>query len=150
LRSGGNPSVGIPGVLASPRTGPVEVREVATGVIRARFTAGAPVARIAFDGRTVVAATDAGTIVAWDVISRRTLVRHAVPDRRVRGLDVSAGHVVFNVGRLIYVLDLRTGAERVVATAASPPVGRLSFERDTITWAENRWGVDRIRTIRIT
>jgi hypothetical protein len=118
--------------------GPVEVRDVATGMLVSSFR----------PAGTVTAVALSGPIVAVLVSTRgaRSIDRYAVADGRLLGatpvqagtadsLSMDASRIVFRTGREIFTLGVTGGAVSTVYTARSTPVG-LSINAGRIAWGE--------------
>ena len=110
--------------------------------------------------RTVPISPAVGLMVTSRVVGVLTRVRgtstvqiHRPVERDVTVLGVmdphlagSGNRVVFRIGRTIFVLDARRGRPRVVARAASTPIG-LSIVGRRIAWAETLGRYARIRAV---
>ncbi len=81
----------------------------------------------------------------YEVGTGALVSRVAVP-RGSGSLSAAGRHVVFRVGKAIWLLDVTTRRKRVLARAAAIPLG-LSLEGQRVAWAENIGRGGRIRMV---
>jgi hypothetical protein len=133
---------------ASPGT-PVEIRDVDTG---------APVASVSPNGTpiaiglsdtvlAILGRTTNGLVLSWYSAQDGKLMNFVTVPKTTAPL-VAAGTtaVVFRVGLSLRAVGIGTHSVRVIAKAASTPVG-LSISGARLAWAENVGGRGRIRSV---
>jgi len=116
----------------------VEVRDAVSGALLASFIPHGRVTALGMDDRCVgVIARRAGRAYAESYSARTgTRVGSAPVPRDVADeLDLAGTNLILRRGRLILLLDIRTGEILELAQAKAEPVG-LSIERRRIAWAE--------------
>ena len=111
----------------------VEVRNVASGALLGRFTAGARIRGLALGGGSVyVLAGSAIEVHALGGALRRVIHVSGAAD-----ISASDKGIVYRVGRHIRIANPATGVTRLLADATSTPIG-VSIEGGRVAWAENR------------
>ncbi len=137
------------GAPAPNRTAPIEVADPDQGTLISQAQPdGFPLA-IALAPRVLAVLTRNGRTdeVAWyDADDGMKLGSVNVPRRTAPELAASDHLVVFRVGRTIRAIVLGTSRIRILARAASTPVG-LSFSHGRIVWAENTATAGRIQAL---
>ena len=109
---------------------------------------GAPTA-ITLSDQLVGVLVSSGSSVSIEYFDPKTAVlkgRKAVPRTVADVLGSSGARIVWQVDKVIHVLNASTGTDVVVATAGSNPIG-LTIEGKRITWAEHS---GRIRAVYLT
>jgi hypothetical protein len=132
--------------LQTAVNGPVEIRDAATGAVRARFVLQGRVLDLALDDATAAVLVDAGStrrVDRYDAGSGRSLGSTQVAES-AQDIDIAGDDVVYRVGSEIHLLA--GGRTTRLATAAARPIG-LSIEGRRIAWAENVRNRGRIRSI---
>ena len=131
--------------LAAPGT-TVEIRDLTTGALVARFTPPGTVRALALSGTVAAVVDELGdgtrSIDRFDATTGASLGTTpgiAVGD----SLSVSGGTLVFAVGRKIEAMDATTGAQRVLAMSPGAPIG-LSVAGKRVAWAVNVHGHGRV------
>jgi hypothetical protein len=129
----------------------VEVRDAATGALRASFAPKGSVAALGMDGDTVVVLVRVGkqARVEWySASSGKALGTKAVGPRASDRVDVSGHTIVFQQEKTILSLDTRTRKTLELARARSKPVG-LSIEGGRVAWAENAANRGAVRSVTV-
>jgi Tol biopolymer transport system component len=127
----------------NPQT-PVVVRS-RTGRTLSRVDPDSPAAGLVVTNRFVGVLTrerGTSTFEIGGAVDRHVTTAGAVNSE----LAASGNQLVFRIGRVIFVLDARRGRPRVVARAASTPVG-LSIVGRRIAWAEKLGRTARVRAV---
>jgi hypothetical protein len=135
-------------LLAAATDGRVELRTAAARLLKARAVAGI-VRAIALSttiAAVLVERTSGDEIDVYDSRLARLRGRFGVPASTSAELATAGDAIVFRVGRSIHVVDVTRRKQRVVAVAASRPVG-LGIEGRRIAWAENLGKESLIRSI---
>ena len=138
-------------VFARRRAGrAVEVRHAVTGRLVSRSTPVGTVRALALAPRYValLVAGPAGRRIERRSAATGALLGTTPVSRSVKRISASPSGVVFSVGRLIRIVDSRTGRPRTVATRRSTPVG-VSIESNRVVWAERIGSQRLIRALRL-
>ena len=129
---------------------PIEVRDAVTGGFVSRVDPTGVPERVALSPHVlaVLEHTSRGPLVEWYNAAHGGQRLGAVRLPRGAADDVSASDqlIAFHVGRSLRAIDLATHKVRVLAQAASTPIG-LSLEGSRLAWAENVKGHGRIRAL---
>lgn len=136
--------------LRAEWNGTVEVRNASSGAVAATFAPAGEVKAIAFSGRRVavlVRAASGNRRIEWhDARTGALLGRTVVPRRTADEIDMDARRIVFRIGRDIRLLNVVTGAKRLLVRANVIPLG-LSIESGRVAWVENSPTTGRVRAI---
>ena len=134
--------------IASPETS-VYIRDVQTGDLIASIAPGGVPLAIGLS-TTVLALlerTPSGLVLSWYDHETGELVHSiTVPKATAPELAVGTTTIVYRDGHTIRAIDLHTHHVRVLAKAASTPIG-LSIANDRVAWAEDVAGHGRIRAV---
>jgi hypothetical protein len=131
--------------------GKVEVRETRRGRLVSSFSPRGTVRAVALSStRAAVLIEAAGrTELAWyDADSGAHLRTVVVPRSTARRLSTDGRFVALAVGKTIWIVDLKTGAQRVAIRRAVTAVG-LSVEAGRLVWGENGRQAGRILAVRL-
>ncbi|HKI90726.1 MAG TPA: hypothetical protein VJ986_00375, partial [Gaiellaceae bacterium] len=119
---------------------PIEVRDALTGAFVSRVEPAGVPERVALSPHVlaVLERTSRGPLVEWFDAARGGQRLGAVRLARGVGDNLSASDqlIAFHVGRSLRAIDVATHTVRVLAEAASTPIG-LSLEGSRLAWAEN-------------
>lgn len=130
------------------RNGKVEIRDTSTTRIVTSFRPQGTVPAVALSATRAAVLVEApgGLRIEWyDSDSGQRLGAAAVPRSTARRLSTDGRFVAFSAGKTVRVLDLETGAQRIVRHATEEPVG-LSVLAGRLVWGENGGGTGRILT----
>jgi hypothetical protein len=112
----------------------------------ATFEPGGVVAQVAVTAQVAAAVVREGT--RWQVQIFAPIRRVVTLDRRPSSFTASGATLLLNDRRSIFAVDARTGRRRLVARAATAPLG-LSLVGRRVAWAENLRRGARIRTVEL-
>jgi len=129
---------------------PIEVRDAQNGGFVSRVEPTGVPERVALSAHVlaVLERTSRGPLVEWFDAAHGGQRLGAVRLPRTAADELSASDqlIAFHVGRSLRAIDLATHKVRVLAEAASTPIG-LSLEGSRLAWAENIKGRGRIRAL---
>lgn len=129
----------------------VEIRDAATGALRASFVPKGRVSALGMDAQTVAVIVRSGkeARVEWySAQSGKPLDASSVPRDVADAVDVSGSTIVLRRGKTILAVDAGTGQVRELARANSTPVG-LSIEGARVAWADTSGGRGSIRAVTV-
>jgi hypothetical protein len=130
------------------RDGKVEVRDTTTTRIVSSFHPRGTIRAVALSSTRAVVVVDTGSTLRIEWYDSETGTRLGaapVPHSTARRLSTDGHFVAFAAGKTVRVLDLETGAQRIVRRATSEPVG-LSVRSGDLVWGENGGSTGRILT----
>lgn len=130
------------------RNGKVEIRNSSTTALESSFRPRGTVRAVALSANraVVLVESDAGLRTEWyDADAGARLGSVAVPRSTAHRLSTDGHYVAFAAGKTVRVLDLTTGAQRIVRRPQEP-VG-LSVRAGRLVWGENGSRGGRILTI---
>ena len=129
---------------------PIEVRDAATGAFVSRVEPTGVPQRVALSPHVlaVLEHTSRGPLIEWFDAAHggQRLGAVRVPQGTADEVSASDQLIAFQVGRSLRAIDVATHGVRVLAEAASTPIG-LSLEGSRLAWAENVKGQGRIRAL---
>lgn len=128
--------------------GLVEIRNLKTGTLRARFAGGGQVSALALSQEVAAVIVRPGhsARLEYYTLRGRKLGSLQLPGSVSSQLAVSGPDIVFAAGRTIRLLDANTGRWSVLAVAGAAPFD-ISIDRNAVVWAENSPSVGRIRML---
>jgi len=137
--------------VAAAANARVEIRDAATGAVRASFVPKGRVAALGMDAEiaAVIVLSGKEARVEWySAQSGKRLGASSVPRSIADNIDVSGHTIVLHRGKTILAVDTGTRQIRDLALASSSPVG-LSIEGERVAWAEKVGNRGAIRAVTV-
>ena len=136
-------------MLAPAPNGAVEIRS-GDGALVSSFSPAGTVRAIALSPATAVILVEASDrsrrVERYDAATGTLLGATPVQPITANNLDIAGGWIVYRTGRAIRLIDVVTGAKRLLVISLATPLG-LSIESRRVAWAENRLSHGRVRSV---